>query len=208
MHNKQFNKSDFVAFLQEHHKGERQSKLFLVFDHFASLLHAMFEHEKELGEKNKKSDFLFFELWKCRTDDPFHAAPMNQQKTSINVLLTHLVEKSPDALERLLNVTSRPEHYIGKLEFMRDYVVDNGGFDESLAEMQNLSYLYQSFVCTIFNLLFYSDCKKIIIPPLGSFTLKVNKTGSKSIIFQFEDRAEIEGESEVEGEVEVESPLQ
>jgi len=190
-----YKKNDFVTFLMKHHEGEKQAKLLLVFDSFVGLLHAMFEQERSAGENAKQDHFLFLELWKCRTDDPFHAAPMNQHKTSINVMLTHLVDKSPDALERLLNVTSRPEHYIGKLEFMRDYVVKHGGFDESLAKMQNLSYLYQSFICAIFNLLFYSECKKIVVPPLGSFTLKVNKTGSKSIIFQFEDRSGIKSDN-------------
>jgi hypothetical protein len=184
-----YQKKDFVSFLKTHHKGEKQAKLLLIFDNFANLLHAMFEHERSEGEKQKIPHFLFFEIWKCRTDDPFHAAPMNQHKTSINVMLSKLVEKSPEALEKLLNVTSRPEQYLGKLEFMREHVLNEGGFDESLVKLQNLSYLYQSFICGIFNLLFYTDCKKIIIPPLGSFTLKENRSGTKSIIFKFEDRS-------------------
>lgn len=184
-----FQKVDFVNFLKEHHKGEKQAKLLLIFDNFASLLHAMFENERSLGEEQKNQNFLFFEIWKCRTEAPHHPAPMNQHKTSINVMLTKLLSKSPDALERLLNVASRPEQYIDKLEFMRQHVVDKGGFDESLVKMQNISYLYQTFICGIFNLLFYTGCKKIIIPPLGSFTLKENQTGTKSIIFRLEDKS-------------------
>ena len=100
-------------------------------------------------------------------------------------MLSGLMKNSPDALERLLNVTSRPEAYLSNLDFMRKYVAENGGFDEALAKMNNLSYLYQSFICAVFNLMFYSDCKKIVIQPLGSFTLKENKSGTKSILFHF-----------------------
>tara|TARA_R110001583_G_scaffold85368_2_gene223691 strand:+ start:2874 stop:3437 length:564 start_codon:yes stop_codon:yes gene_type:complete len=183
-----YNLDEFTAFLSQHHKGEKQAKYFKVFDGFAKLLCALFEHKRSLNEKNGETYFDFLELWKCRTDDPFLPASMNQQKTSINVMLAELMDNSPEALERLLNVTSRPEPYIDSLNFMRQYVATNGGFDESLAQMQNLSYLYQSFVCGVFNLIFFSDCKKIVIDPLGSFTLKENKSGTKSILFHFGTR--------------------
>lgn len=179
---------EFTAFLTDHHQGEKQAKHFKVFDGFTKLLHALFEHKRSLNEQNGETYFDFLELWKCRTDDPFQPASMNQQKTSINVMLSDLMDNSPDALERLLNVTSRPEPYIESLNFMRQHVADNGGFDESLAQMQNLSYLYQSFICGVFNLIFFSNCKKIIIDPLGSFTLKQNKSGTKSILFHFGTR--------------------
>lgn len=179
---------EFTEFLKEHHRGEKQTKYFKVFNGFAKLLHALFEHKRTLNEAEGEIYFDFLELWKCRTDDPYQPASMNQQKTSINVMLADLMKNAPDSFERLLNVTARPEPYLESLDFMRQHVADKGGFDESLAQMQNLSYLYQSFICGVFNLIFFSNCKKIIIEPLGSFTLKQNKSGTKSILFHFGTR--------------------
>ena len=131
------------------------------------------------------------ELWKCRTEDPHHTAPLNQQKTSINVMLSKLLERSPEGLERLLNVSARPEPLLEKLSFMSDYALNSRKFDESLVQKHNLSYLYQSVICAVFNLLFYSECKKITISPLGSFTLKTLNSGNKTITFDFEDQTGI-----------------
>ena len=58
-----YNLDEFTAFLSQHHKGEKQAKYFKVFDGFAKLLCALFEHKRSLNEKNGETYFDFLDWW-------------------------------------------------------------------------------------------------------------------------------------------------